>query len=77
MGIHCAEHTSSIYKKLSLASPTSEGRSVGTVRSWTEATEYVVFFVLYDHWLEWETAVSTVSNKIAYRPFAKAHKETK
>jgi hypothetical protein len=36
-----------IHKKLALTSLTSGGRSVGTVRSWTRATEFVLFFV-YD-----------------------------
>jgi hypothetical protein len=34
-------------QKLALTSPTSGGRSVGIVHSWTQATEFSFFLVLY------------------------------
>jgi hypothetical protein len=46
VGIRCADHaTSSIRKKLALTSPTRDGRSVGIVRSRTQATEFSSFVV--------------------------------
>jgi hypothetical protein len=48
--IRCADHaTPSIRKKnkLAVTSPASGGRSVGIVRSGTEATEFIFFSVLY------------------------------
>jgi hypothetical protein len=44
VGIRHADHVApSIRKKLSLTSPTSDGRSVGIVRSQTQTTEFVCF----------------------------------
>jgi hypothetical protein len=44
LGIHHADHVASLYpQKLALTSPTSGGHSVGIVRSWTQATEFVCF----------------------------------
>ena len=41
MGIRCADHATPLYpQKLALTSPTGGGRSVGIVRSRTEATEF-------------------------------------
>jgi hypothetical protein len=46
VGIRCADHTMpSVRKKLAPTSPTSGGRSVGTVRSRTQATEFVCFIL--------------------------------
>ena len=43
MGIRCADHVTPLYpQKLALTSPTGGGRSVGIVRSWTKATEFIV-----------------------------------
>jgi hypothetical protein len=44
VGIRCSDHAApSIRKKLALTSPTSGCLSVGTVRSRTKATEFVLF----------------------------------
>jgi hypothetical protein len=41
VGIRRADHATPFYpQKLALTSPTSSGRSVGIVRSWTKATEF-------------------------------------
>jgi hypothetical protein len=41
VGIRCDDHTTPLYSQmLALTSPTSGGRSVGIVRSKTEATEF-------------------------------------
>jgi hypothetical protein len=46
MGICCADHvTTSVRKKLALTSPTSGGRLVGIVRSWTKAMEFSFSFI--------------------------------
>jgi hypothetical protein len=37
-------HDTLCLQKLALTSPTSGGRSVGIVRSWTQATEFFVLF---------------------------------
>jgi hypothetical protein len=43
--IHRADHATPLYpQKLALISPTSGGRSVGIVRSRTQATEFFFFF---------------------------------
>ena len=43
MGIRCADHVTPLYpQKLALTLPTGGGRSVGIVRSRTEATEFGV-----------------------------------
>jgi hypothetical protein len=43
MGIHCADHATPFYpQKFALTSPTSGGRSVGIVRSRTQATQYSI-----------------------------------
>jgi hypothetical protein len=43
-GILRTDHAIPLYpQKLALTSPTSGGRSVGIVRSWTEATELITF----------------------------------
>jgi hypothetical protein len=45
VGICHADHVAAIYpQRLALTSPTSGGRSVGTVRSLTEATEFSLAF---------------------------------
>jgi hypothetical protein len=41
--LHADHVTHSIPQKLALTSPKSGGRSVGMVRSWTQAMEFVVF----------------------------------
>ena len=42
VGTRCADHATPLYpQKLALTSPTGGGRSVGIVRSWTKATEYI------------------------------------
>jgi hypothetical protein len=41
VGIRCAYHATLYPQKLELTSQTSGGRSVGIVRSWAEATEFV------------------------------------
>jgi hypothetical protein len=47
-GIRCTDHATPLYpQKLALISPTSGGRSVGIVRSRTEATEVFFFFAIY------------------------------
>jgi hypothetical protein len=47
IGIHHADHMAPFYpQKLALTSPTSSGRSVGIVRSWTQATEFSLILVL-------------------------------
>jgi hypothetical protein len=44
VGIRSADYATPLYaQKLALPSPTSGGRSVGIVRSWTQATEFVLF----------------------------------
>jgi hypothetical protein len=46
MGICCTDHVVPLYKqKLAPTSPTSGGRYVGTVRSQTQATELVSFYI--------------------------------
>ena len=51
VGTRCADHVTPLYpQKLALTSSTGGGRSVGTVRMRTKATEFsfmVVTFVLY------------------------------
>jgi hypothetical protein len=45
-------------QKLTLTSPTSGGRPVGIVRSWTQATELVFFFCSWgDHILSGATLI--------------------
>ena len=47
MGIRCANHVTPLYpQKLALTSPTGGGRSVGIVRSRTQATEFSFFLVV-------------------------------
>ena len=47
VGIRYADHVTPLYpQKLALTSPTGGGRSVGTVRSRTKATEFFVLFSL-------------------------------
>jgi hypothetical protein len=47
MGIHCSDHVTPLYpQRLALTSPTSGGRSVGIVRSRTQATEFSFSFFL-------------------------------
>jgi len=42
VGTRCADHVTPLYpQKLALTSPTGGGRSVGIVRVWTKATEFV------------------------------------
>ena len=42
VGTRCADHVTPLYqKKLALTSPTGSGRSVGIVRMWTKATEFM------------------------------------
>jgi hypothetical protein len=49
-GIRCTNHaTSSIRNKLALASPTSDGRSAGIVRSGTKAKEFVCLLLCNCH----------------------------
>ena len=46
MGIRCADHVTPLYpQKLALTSPTGGGRSVGTVRSRTKATESYIIII--------------------------------
>ena len=46
VGIRCAYHVTTLYpQKLALTSPTGGGRSVGIVRSWTKATEFIYVLV--------------------------------
>ena len=46
VGIRCADHVTPLYpQKLALTSPTGGGRSVGIVRSRTEATELVNYLL--------------------------------
>jgi hypothetical protein len=43
--IRHSDYATPLYlQKLALTSPTSGGRSVGIVRSWTQATEFICFF---------------------------------
>jgi hypothetical protein len=58
VGIHCVYHaTPSIFKTLTLNSPTSSGLSAGirvVIRSRTKATEFVVFvvtFLYHEYWI--------------------------
>ena len=47
VGNRCADHVTPLYpQKLALTSPTGGGRSVGIVRSRTEATEFSLEFIL-------------------------------
>jgi hypothetical protein len=47
VGIRRADHATPLYpQKLALTSPTSGGRSVGIVRSRTEATELLVIIII-------------------------------
>ena len=47
MGILCADHVTPLYpRNLALTSPTGGGRSVGIVRLWTKATEFVCLLAL-------------------------------
>jgi hypothetical protein len=42
-GIRCSDHATPLYpQKWELTSPTSDGRLVGIVRLWTEATELLL-----------------------------------
>ena len=57
MGIRCADHVTPLYpQKLALTSPTGGGRSVGIVRSRTEATEFSLFFGSYKKSSDFSTA---------------------
>jgi hypothetical protein len=47
-GIRRADVTPLFPEKLALTYPTSGGRSVGVVRSWTQATESVCLFLSVD-----------------------------
>ena len=48
MGTRCANHVTPLYpQKLALTSPTGGGRSVGMVRSRTEATEFSLVLILH------------------------------
>jgi hypothetical protein len=48
VGIRYADHVvPCIRKKLELTSPISGGRSVGKIRSWTQATEFLFFLLLH------------------------------
>jgi hypothetical protein len=48
VGVRRTDHATPLYpQKLALTSPTSGGRSVGIVRSWTKATELVSFSYTY------------------------------
>jgi hypothetical protein len=47
VGIRCADYATLLYpQKLALALPSSGGRSVGTVRSRTKATEFIILLSL-------------------------------
>jgi len=47
-GNRCADHVTSLYpQKLALTSPTGGGRSVGTVRLRTKATEFFLIYFFY------------------------------
>jgi hypothetical protein len=47
VGIRCADHVTLLYpQKLALTSPTGGGRSVGIVRSRTQATEFSLVLTL-------------------------------
>jgi hypothetical protein len=47
VGIRCADHVTPLYpQKLALTSPTGGGRSVGIVRSRTQATEFSLVFLV-------------------------------
>ena len=49
VGTRCADHVTPLYpQKLALTSPTGGGRSVGVVRSRTEATELSFFDHMVD-----------------------------
>jgi hypothetical protein len=53
LGIRHADYSTPLYsQKLALTSPTSGGRSVGTVRSQIQATEFVLFVIC---WVEFST----------------------
>jgi hypothetical protein len=46
-GNRCAGHVTPVYpQNLALSSPISGGRSVGIVRSWTEATNLLLLLIL-------------------------------
>jgi hypothetical protein len=46
VGIRHADHVApSIRKELAITSPTSAGRSVGIVRSWTQTMEFSLVFM--------------------------------
>jgi hypothetical protein len=48
IGIHHADHATTLYPQtLALTSPTNGGRSVGVVRSQTQATEFVYTQILH------------------------------
>ena len=52
MRTRCADHVTPLYpQKLALTSPTGGGRSVGTVRVRTKATEFF-FMVNVGHWIK-------------------------
>ena len=49
MGTRCADHVTPLYpQKLALTSPTGGGCSVGIVRSWTKATEFLFYGKTFD-----------------------------
>jgi hypothetical protein len=55
VGIRCAEDATPTYRQnLALTSPTSGGRSVGTVRSRTQATESSLFVLSLQYALAWD-----------------------
>ena len=66
MGIRCTDHVTPLYpQKLALTSPTGGGRSVGIVRSRTEATEFLVFFNgFYSASLQFCSLETTLDQKI-------------
>jgi len=48
VGTRCGDHVTPLYpQKLALTSPTGGGRSVGIVRLWTKATEFLVLLLYF------------------------------
>jgi len=59
VGNRCADHVTPLYpQKLALTSPTGGGRSVGIVRSRTEATEFSLVFYGYTRWTHTSTQIN-------------------